>query len=77
LETFDALLRELERLALPPTLAAQVRLRPLTNPMRMNGCAMIVAGCPQVEAEARDACEWVARALGEAGAAARVERIGG
>ena len=72
LETFDAFIRRLEGRA-GPTLAAEARLRPLTDPMKMNGCAMVVvnppAGC---EAAANEICGWVAGALGEAGGRAEV-----
>lgn len=72
LETFDAFIRRLEG-RVGPTLAAEARLRPLTDPMKMNGCAMVVvnppAGC---EAAANEICGWVAGALGEAGGRAEV-----
>ena len=72
LETFDAFIRRLQG-RVGPTLAAEARLRPLTDPMKMNGCAMVVvnppAGC---EAAANEICGWVANALGEAGGRAEV-----
>ena len=72
LETFDAFIRRLQG-RVGPTLAAEARLRPLTDPMKMNGCAMVVvnppAGC---EAAANEICGWVAGALGEAGGRAEV-----
>ncbi len=43
LATFDAFLGEMEDAATgAPILAAEVRLRPLDDPMRLNGCALVV-----------------------------------
>ena len=54
-------------------LVAEARLRPLTNPMKMNGCAMVVVNPPAgTEAAAREICGWVAEVLGDAGARAEV-----
>jgi 23S rRNA (adenine2030-N6)-methyltransferase len=53
-------------------LTAQVRLRPLTDPMRLNGCAMLVINPPAgVEAAAAAAAEWIAVSVGEPGATGR------
>ena len=72
LETFDAFTRRLQGRA-GPTLVAEARLRPLTNPMKMNGCAMVVVNPPAgAETAAREVCGWVANALGEAGGKAEV-----
>ncbi|WP_292024074.1 MULTISPECIES: 23S rRNA (adenine(2030)-N(6))-methyltransferase RlmJ [unclassified Brevundimonas] len=72
LETFDAFIRKLQGRA-GPTLVAEARLRPLTNPMKMNGCAMVVVNPPAgAETAAREVCAWVANALGEAGGKAEV-----
>ncbi|GAW42499.1 Ribosomal RNA large subunit methyltransferase J [Brevundimonas sp. SH203] len=72
LETFDAFIRRLQGRA-GPTLVAEARLRPLTNPMKMNGCAMVVVNPPQGgEAAADEICGWAARALGDAGGRAEV-----
>jgi 23S rRNA (adenine2030-N6)-methyltransferase len=83
LATFDAFLGELEDAAhgapllAAPILAAEVRLRPLTDPMRLNGCAMIVVNAPPaLDAHARTVVEWIANTLGEAGAQGRVTRLG-
>ncbi len=78
LETLDAFLSGLEVLR-QPILLAQARLRPLHDPLKMNGCAMALIGQgvtglgiePQLEA----VCGWIAGALGEAGASARIERL--
>lgn len=73
METFDGFLRRLAAGAKAPILAAEARLRPLTNPMTMNGCAMVVINPPAgSEAAAREICGWVAGTLGGAGARAEV-----
>lgn len=72
LETFDAFIRRLQG-KVGPTLVAEARLRPLTNPMKMNGCALVVVSPPPgAEAAAREICGWVADALGDPGARAEV-----
>ena len=70
LETFDAFLRDLEA---PGALVAEVRLRPLFDPMKMNGCALVVANAPPgLEDPLREACDWVVTTLGEPGGEARL-----
>ena len=78
LATYDAFLGEIEDAAAPrPILAAEVRLRPLTAPLRLNGCAMLVVNPPTgLEGEARAAADWIAANLGEAGAVGRISRLG-
>lgn len=76
LETFDALLRGLEALEPPSLLVAEARLRPLLDPMKMNGSAMIFIGGPDPKSEAESVCDWVVRACGEAGGAARIRKLG-
>lgn len=76
LETFDAFLRSVE-----PTgaalLVAEARLKPLTDPMKMNGCAMVIANAPAGLAEPlTEVCAWVAGSLGEPGGKAEVWRAG-
>jgi 23S rRNA (adenine2030-N6)-methyltransferase len=83
LETWDAFLRHLERDLIedeaahqPEILAAELRLRPLTNPMKMNGCALVAVNAPdgfeaQLEAIAAD----VVTVFGEAGGRAVVRRL--
>ena len=72
LETFDGFIRRLQGKA-GPTLVAEARLRPLTNPMKMNGCALVVVNPPTgAQAAANEVCGWVAGALGEAGGRAEV-----
>ncbi len=73
LETFDGFLRRLEGIG--PVLVAEARLRLLTDPMKMNGCAMVVVHPPTgTDAAAQEICGWVAEALGDAGARAEVWR---
>jgi 23S rRNA (adenine2030-N6)-methyltransferase len=73
LETFDGFLRRLDQAGVKRALVAEARLRPLANPMKMNGCAMVVLNPPpEAEAAAREICDWVADNLGEAGARAEV-----
>lgn len=77
LETFDGFLRRLEgdaRMAGAPVVEA--RLRPLDDPMRMNGCALVAANAsPALEKAARAVAEWVAAACGEPGGSARAWRL--
>jgi len=74
LETFDAFLRAMETVT-QDALAAELRLRPLTDPMKMNGCAMVMVGAPRsTEPAIAEATTWLADTLGEAGAKARIWR---
>jgi 23S rRNA (adenine2030-N6)-methyltransferase len=76
LETFDGFLRRLAAGTKAPTLVCEARLRPLTNPMKMNGCAMVVVNPPAgADAAASEICGWVAGSLGEAGGKAEVWRV--
>jgi 23S rRNA (adenine2030-N6)-methyltransferase len=73
LETFDGFLRRLDQAGAQRVLVAEARLRPLTDPMRMNGCAVVILNPPTgAEAAAREICGWVTETLGEAGAKADV-----
>jgi len=73
LETFDAFLRRLEA---PGALVVEARLRRLLDPMKMNGCALVIAGpTPELESELKPACEWIVERLGEPGGEARVWRL--
>lgn len=74
LETFDAFLRTMETVT-TGLLVAELRLRPLTDPMKMNGCAMVMIGASAaVEAAAAQAGDWIAARLGEPGGRSRVWR---
>lgn len=73
METFDGFLRRLDQGGAQRALIAEVRLRPLTNPMKMNGCAVVVLNPPTgAQAAADEICGWAARALGDEGARAEV-----
>ena len=70
LETFDGFLRDLEDALQAPALVAETRMRPLTDPMKMNGCALVLLGSPAGMAEYLEAiCGWTAKTLGEGGQA--------
>lgn len=72
METFDGFLRRLSG----DVLVAEARLRPLTNPMKMNGCAMVMLNAPHgADAAATEVCGWVAKTLGDSGAKAEVWRL--
>lgn len=71
LETLDAFLRDLEDEVDAPMLVAEARMRPLSDPMKMNGCALVLVGGPDLSAPFAAICGWVAQALG-AGGGARV-----
>ena len=73
LETFDGFIRRIEAAKVGPVLVAEARLRPLTNPMKMNGCALVIVNPPEgAEVAARVVCDWVATMLGDEGARADV-----
>jgi 23S rRNA (adenine2030-N6)-methyltransferase len=72
LETFDRLLREVEALGPRAGLVAEVRLRPPLDPMKLNGCAMIVLNAPALAPALQAACSWVAGAFGSSGGGGRV-----
>jgi 23S rRNA (adenine2030-N6)-methyltransferase len=73
METFDGFLRRLDQAGVKRALVAEARLRPLTDPMRMNGCAVVVLNPPPgAEAAANEVCGWVAATLGGEGGRAEV-----
>ncbi|MEI9902687.1 MAG: 23S rRNA (adenine(2030)-N(6))-methyltransferase RlmJ [Asticcacaulis sp.] len=81
LETFDAFLRHLERELMdgpraPEIAVAELRLRPLWNPMKMNGCALVAVNAPegffsQLQTIAGD----VVAVFGQAGGQAKAYRL--
>ena len=71
LETLDSFLRDLEDEVTAPMLVAETRIKPLTDPMKMNGCALLLVNGPDLQAPLAAICGWVAQALG-AGGGARV-----
>jgi 23S rRNA (adenine2030-N6)-methyltransferase len=73
LETFDSLLRRLEDRVASTMLIAESRLRPLDDPMKMNGCAMLVVNPPAgLEMAMAEAAQWVAAGHGHSRALGRV-----
>lgn len=68
LETFDSFLRNLEdEIDRTPLLVAECRIRPLNDPMRMNGCALALVNPPRgLKADLEAVCAWTA-ALGSGG----------
>lgn len=76
LETLDAFVRHLQDESAAPLLLAQARLKPLNDPMRLNGCALAVLNPPPGLDEVLSAvCAWVVGNLGEKGGKALVERL--
>jgi 23S rRNA (adenine2030-N6)-methyltransferase len=72
LETFDGFLRRLEGIG-RPALIAETRLRPLTDPMAMNGCALALINPPAgLEPALAAICGWIAETLGDRGGEGRV-----
>ncbi|MFT3996718.1 MAG: 23S rRNA (adenine(2030)-N(6))-methyltransferase RlmJ [Asticcacaulis sp.] len=76
LETFDRFLRHMECELLedqtgqggPEVVVAELRLRPLTNPLKMNGCALVLVNAPASVSEAVQAIgEDLAAVFAEAG----------
>ncbi len=67
LETFDAFLRDLEDAELGPAMVVEARIRPLSDPMKMNGCALVLVDGPDLTAAFSAISQWVAQSLGEAG----------
>jgi 23S rRNA (adenine2030-N6)-methyltransferase len=76
LETLDAFVSGLEANG-KPLLLAQARLRPLSDPLKMNGCAMTLLGdeLGGLTGPLEEICGWTARTLGEGGFLARVEKL--
>lgn len=70
LATFDSFLGDLEDATSAPLLVAETRIRPLTDPMKMNGCALVFVNAPAgLQGPVEDACRWTATALGQGGEA--------
>ena len=74
LETFDGFLRDLEDSVDAPLQVAECRMRPLIDPMKMNGCALVAVGAPDLQAPLSEICAWVADTLGRGGSS-RVYRV--
>ncbi len=69
LETLDACFRDLEDNVAAPMMVVETRVRPPTDPMKMNGCALVLVGCPDIGPALEAISGWVAQTLGEAGSA--------
>jgi len=68
LETFDGFLRDLEDEVAAPMLVAETRIRPLTDPLKMNGCALVLLGAPAgMKDHLAAICGWTAAMLGAGG----------
>ena len=76
LETFDGFLRGLEALRPPAALAVEARLQPLTDPMKLNGCALVILSPPaRLEAPLKAMAEWVVQAAGGPGGLAKLWKL--
>ncbi len=76
LETFDGFVRDAEDVGAGPLLVAEARMRPLADPLKMNGCALVFARPADGLDGVLDAiCAWTVQALGDRGQA-RVWRAG-
>ena len=70
LETFDGFLRDAEDCGAGILTIVEARMRPLTDPMKMNGCALVLAGTsPSVEGRLREIADWTVKSLGSQGEA--------
>ena len=69
LQTLDVFLGDLEDEVTAPLLVAETRIRPLIDPMKMNGCGLVLMGGPDLQAPLAAICGWVAQALGADGSA--------
>ena len=74
LDGFDRLMAGVETASGVTGAAVELRLRPLDDPLRLNGCAMILLNAPQGVDAAVESAAWLAGALGDAGAGARLQR---
>ncbi len=74
LQTLDSFLGALEDATDAPLTVAECRMRPLTDPMAMNGCAVVLVGGADLQVPLGAICGWVAETLGESGET-RVYRI--
>ena len=76
LDGFDRLCAGLECVGAGSGLVVELRLRPLTDPLRLNGCALVLLNAPEVSIAAEAVAAWLADRLGEPGAQARLRRFG-
>ncbi len=68
LETFDGFLRDAEDAGLGDLLIVEARMRPLNDPMTMNGCALVLSRAPrELDPALAAICDWVVSTLGDGG----------
>ena len=68
LETFDSFLRDLEDAGLGAGWVTETRMRPLDDPMKMNGCVLVFLGdVPGLADQMEALSAWTAGALGQGG----------
>lgn len=76
LETFDSFLRRLEGLRPPSALVVEARLHPLIDPMRMNGCALVLLNAPAgLDVALKAAVDWVVATAGGPGGLGKLWRL--
>ena len=75
LDTFDRFLTDLEASGAGDVQVTEARLRPLDQPLKMNGCAVILVDAPDLSGPALAAAEWIVSTLGDQGGEARVWRL--
>ena len=76
LETFDSFLRGLEAMEPPAALAVETRLSPLTDPMKLNGCALVILNPPPgLEGPLGQVAEWVVKQAGGPGGLAKLWKL--
>ena len=76
LETFDSFLRGLEALNEPDAVVLEARLQPLTDPMKLNGCALVILNPPaSLDAPLKAIAEWVVKAAGGPGGVAKLWKL--
>jgi len=79
LETFDAFLGALLGAGAETGLVVEARLQPLDNPLRMNGCALVLLGdrrmLEALHGPAQAMAEWIVERVGGPGGRARVEPL--
>jgi 23S rRNA (adenine2030-N6)-methyltransferase len=76
LETFDSFLRGLEALDPPDAAVIEARLQPLTDPMKLNGCALVILHPPaSLDAPLKAIAEWVVKAAGGPGGVAKLWKL--
>ena len=78
METFDGFLRRLDQAGVKRVLAAEARMRPLTNPMKMNGCAMVLLNPPAgAAAAASEICGWASKVSTEQPSPSKARNMAG